>query len=48
MVQIKYFTASQKTPDLNFQDMQIGRGGTKYLAPHSTARKLLWIKANQF
>ena len=32
----------------DFQYGQIGRGGTKYSAPPSAARKLMWIKANVF
>ena len=42
MVQIKHFTAPQKKcQTFNFQDVQIGRGGTKYLTPPSAARQLV-------
>ena len=45
MVQIK---PPQKRLIFDFQNVQIGRGGTKYLAPPCTAKKLLWIRANLF
>ena len=40
MVQIKHFTALQKKKKsqiFSFQDVQTGRGGTKYSAPYSAA-----------
>ena len=39
MVQIKHFTALQKKKSqiFSFQDVQTGRGGTKYSAPYSAA-----------
>ena len=46
MVQIEHFTAPQKCLILNFQDVQIGRVGTKYLAPPSEARKLFILEMN--
>ena len=41
MVQIKHFTAPQKCQIFSFQDMQNGRGGTKYSAPPQRGQKII-------
>ena len=43
-----FYSAAKKCQIFSFQDVQNGRGGTKYSAPPSAARKLLESKQTHF